>query len=75
MSSETLNSTGKNPVKKAVVVALPTIESSFVTHHGKGMHGWSDPDYPALRVAVEVLNATESYLWVCDVVYPCDARC
>ncbi|KAI0691326.1 Metalloenzyme, LuxS/M16 peptidase-like protein [Cytidiella melzeri] len=63
MASETLSSLGKNPVKKAVVLSLPTIESSFVSHHSKGMLGWTNPDYPALRVATEVLNATESYLW------------
>ncbi|KAI0348495.1 hypothetical protein BDW22DRAFT_1404375 [Trametopsis cervina] len=63
VASDTLSSLGKNPVKKAVVVSLPTIESSFVSHHGKGMLGWVNQDYPALRVASEVLNATESYLW------------
>ena len=43
---------GKNPVKKAVVVSLPTIESAFVTHTTKGVQGWATPEYPALRVAV-----------------------
>ena len=55
---------GKNPVKKAVVVSLPTIESAFVTHTAKGIQGWDHPDYPVLRVVIEALNATESYLWV-----------
>ena len=32
---------------------------------GKGIQGFEHPDYPALRVAVEVLSATESFLWVC----------
>ncbi|KAH8988959.1 Metalloenzyme, LuxS/M16 peptidase-like protein [Lactarius akahatsu] len=54
--SDTLSEVGKNPVKQAIVVTLPTIESSFVNHVGKG-------DYPALRVASEVLSATESFLW------------
>ncbi|KAI0094759.1 Metalloenzyme, LuxS/M16 peptidase-like protein [Irpex rosettiformis] len=63
VASDTLSLLGKSPVKKAVVLSLPTIESSFVSHHGKGMLGWTNPDYPALRVAAEVLNATESYLW------------
>ena len=53
------------------MVSLPTIESSFVTHYGKGIRGYSHPEYPALRVASEILNATESYLWVC----PCIAAC
>jgi Zn-dependent M16 (insulinase) family peptidase len=46
------------------VVTLPTIESSFVNHIGKGIQGFNHPDYPALRVATEVLSATESFLWV-----------
>ncbi|KAI0080089.1 hypothetical protein K474DRAFT_1590638 [Panus rudis PR-1116 ss-1] len=62
-SNETLSPLGRKPEKKAVVVSLPTIESSFVTHTTKGLQGFNHPDYPALRVASEVLNATESYLW------------
>lgn len=78
--SDTLSEAGKNPVKQvvpsqlykiqadvfgqAIVVTLPTIESSFVNHVGKGIQGISHPDYPALRVASEVLSATESFLWV-----------
>jgi Zn-dependent M16 (insulinase) family peptidase len=46
------------------VVTLPTIESSFVNHIGKGIQGFNHPEYPALRVASEVLSATESFLWV-----------
>ncbi|KAI0375392.1 hypothetical protein BV20DRAFT_960528 [Pilatotrama ljubarskyi] len=63
LAVDTLSSVGKNPVKKAVVVSLPTIESAFTTHTSKGVQGWAHPEYPALRVAVEVLNATESFLW------------
>ena len=63
-ASDTLSAVGKNPVKKAVVVSLPTIESAFVTHTAKGIQGWDHPDYPVLRVVIEVLNATESFLWV-----------
>ena len=47
-------------------MGLPTIESSFVTHTCKSIQGFNHPEYPALRVAVEVLNATESFLWVCS---------
>jgi Zn-dependent M16 (insulinase) family peptidase len=64
LASHTLSEIGKKPVKKAVVVSLPTIESSFVSHYSKGLQGYSHPEYPALRVASEALNATESYLWV-----------
>ncbi|KAI9060189.1 hypothetical protein FKP32DRAFT_1595582 [Trametes sanguinea] len=63
LAVDTLSAVGKNPVKRAVVVSLPTIESAFVTHTAKGIQGWSHPEYPAMRVAVEVLNATESFLW------------
>ncbi|GJE87608.1 Zn-dependent peptidase M16-like protein [Phanerochaete sordida] len=62
-ASHTLNEIGKNPSKKAVIVSLPTIESSFVSHYAKGIESHSHPQYPALRVAGEILNATESYLW------------
>ncbi|KAK2461846.1 hypothetical protein APHAL10511_006309 [Amanita phalloides] len=63
LASATLSEVGRNPVKKAIVMSLPTIESSFVSHTTRGITGFQHPDYPVLRVAVEVLNATESYLW------------
>ncbi|KAF8622884.1 hypothetical protein AX15_006649 [Amanita polypyramis BW_CC] len=63
LASATLSEIGKDPVKKAIVMSLPTIESSFVSHITKGIMGFQHPDYPVLRVALEVLNATESYLW------------
>lgn len=65
LASQTLSKLGKEPVKKAIVLSLPTIESSYVTHTTKGIQGFNNPEYPAIRVALEVLNATESYLWVC----------
>jgi len=46
------------------VVSLPTIESSFVNHTTKAIQGFDHPELPALRVALEVLNAAESFLWV-----------
>ncbi|KAF8560437.1 hypothetical protein OG21DRAFT_1531918 [Imleria badia] len=63
LTCETLNELGKNPVRRAVVVSLPTIESSFVSHTTKGIQGFDHPEFPALRVALEALNATESFLW------------
>lgn len=45
-------------------MSLPTIESSYVMHSTKSIQGFQHPEYPAMRVALEVLNATESYLWV-----------
>jgi hypothetical protein len=51
-------------------MGLATIESSFVQHTSVGIRGFDNPEYPALRIAQEVLNATESYLWVsgCNLV-------
>ncbi|KAI0931998.1 hypothetical protein AcV7_000767 [Taiwanofungus camphoratus] len=63
LAVDTLSTVGKKPVKKAIVVSLPTIESSYASHTTKGIQGFAHPDYPPLRVALEVLNATESYLW------------
>ncbi|KAE9411017.1 hypothetical protein BT96DRAFT_952834 [Gymnopus androsaceus JB14] len=63
LSSESLSAVGLTPKKKALVMSLPTIESSYVMHTTKGIKGFNHPDYPAFRVALEVLNATESYLW------------
>ncbi|KIM85318.1 hypothetical protein PILCRDRAFT_817322 [Piloderma croceum F 1598] len=63
LASETLSEIGKQPVKKAVVLSLPTIESSYVNHTTKGIQGFDNPESPALVVALETLNATEGYLW------------
>ncbi|KAF9069136.1 Metalloenzyme, LuxS/M16 peptidase-like protein [Rhodocollybia butyracea] len=63
LSSEVLSPVGVNPTKKALVMSLPTIESSYVMHTSRGIKGFDHPQYPAFRVALEVLNATESYLW------------
>ena len=65
---------GEEPKEKAVVVSLPSIESSFVSYYAKGPVGFADADYPALRIAGEVLNATEGFLWVrgspCQITIP-----
>ncbi|KIY47049.1 hypothetical protein FISHEDRAFT_75082 [Fistulina hepatica ATCC 64428] len=63
LSYDTLSDVGKNPVKKAIVLNLPTVETSYVYHTTRAFHGWDHPDLPAIRIASEVLNATESYLW------------
>ena len=49
---------------QAVVVSLPTIESSYSSHITKGIQGFTHAERPALVVAAEILNATESFLWV-----------
>lgn len=48
---------------EAIVMSLPTIESSFVRHTTKGIQGFDHAEYPVIRLAVEILNATEGYLW------------
>lgn len=63
-SNETMSDIGKNPSNKAIVVGLATIESSFTNHISKGIQGFKHHEFPALRVALEVLNASEGYLWV-----------
>ncbi|EJD03900.1 uncharacterized protein FOMMEDRAFT_19228 [Fomitiporia mediterranea MF3/22] len=63
LANETLSLVGRNPQKKAIVVSLPTIESSFATHTAKGIKGFENPEFPTLRLALEVLNGTESFLW------------
>jgi len=45
-------------------MSLATTESSFVQHTTKSIQGFDHPDYPAMCVAQEVLNAQENYLWV-----------
>ncbi|ETW86965.1 Metallo peptidase M16 [Heterobasidion irregulare TC 32-1] len=63
MASENLSEIGRNPTKKAIIVELSTIESTFSAHIAKGIQGFAHPDYPAYRITMELLNATESYLW------------
>ena len=45
-------------------MSLPTTESSFATHTTKGIRGFDHSEYTVIRVALEVLNACEGYLWV-----------
>ena len=45
-------------------MSLPTIESTFVFLTTKCIRGFDHSEYPMIRVALEVLNATEGYLWV-----------
>ncbi|KAH0838375.1 Metalloenzyme, LuxS/M16 peptidase-like protein [Lanmaoa asiatica] len=69
LTCETLSELGRNPIRRVgtnrlrLLLACPAIESSFVNHTTKGIQGFDHPEFPALRVALEVLNATESFLW------------
>ena len=40
-----------------------------MSHTSRGVLGFDHPDVPALRVTLNVMNATESYLWVCLLSY------
>ncbi|CAE6520523.1 unnamed protein product [Rhizoctonia solani] len=65
-SKDVLSSLGKDPKRKAspaVVVSMPTIESSYALHTTQAVVGSDHPDYPALRLACEVLDGIESFLW------------
>jgi Zn-dependent M16 (insulinase) family peptidase len=42
---------------------MPAIEGSYSATYAKGLSGFDHPDLPALKLAVAVLNAGESYLW------------
>jgi hypothetical protein len=45
-------------------MSLSTIETSFVTHTTKSIQGFDNPEFAVLRVALEVLEGYEGYLWV-----------
>ncbi len=45
-------------------MSLPTIETSFAIHTTKGIQGFDHVEYPVIRLALEILNAMEGYLWV-----------
>ncbi|EJD55672.1 hypothetical protein AURDEDRAFT_109912 [Auricularia subglabra TFB-10046 SS5] len=60
---QTLSELGRNPSKKAVVVTMPTIESTYATFVTKSISDFQSEDLPALSIAIEVMNALESYLW------------
>lgn len=62
-SNDALSADGLKPSGKAIVINMPSIESSFAYHVARGPQGFNHPDRPALTVAVSVLNAMESYLW------------
>ena len=45
-------------------MGLPTIENSYSIHSTKGIQGFDHAEYPVIRLALEILNAMEGYLWV-----------
>lgn len=86
-SSNLLSPEGRKPSGKALVVSIPSMESSLAGHislgvssysfaecrhpepsfsnlpHKKGPQGFDHPHLPALRVAINVLNANEGFIW------------
>ncbi|KAF8307697.1 hypothetical protein DL93DRAFT_2064630 [Clavulina sp. PMI_390] len=61
--SQSLSELGKNPVKKGIVLSLPTIESSYGIHVTRIFQGWDHPDAAIIKLACEVLDGSESFLW------------
>lgn len=43
---------------------MPTIETTYATFATSSISRFDDADLPALEVALEVMNAKESFLWV-----------
>jgi Zn-dependent M16 (insulinase) family peptidase len=64
-TSERLSPDGKEPGKHgAVIIPMPTIDSSFLLSSVKGPTSPTDPVLPALMVAISYLEAVEGPLWV-----------
>ncbi|SPO28432.1 related to Zn2+-dependent endopeptidase, insulinase superfamily [Ustilago trichophora] len=62
-SKDMLTPLGRNPSKKGLITALPTVESSYSYFTTKGISSYTHPDAPALITTITILNAMESYLW------------
>jgi len=45
-------------------MGIPTVENSCTIHTTKGIQGFDHAEYPVVRLAMEILNAVEGYLWV-----------
>ena len=45
-------------------MSLSTTETSYAMHTTQCIQGFDHVDFPVLRLAIEVLNATEGFLWV-----------
>jgi Zn-dependent M16 (insulinase) family peptidase len=59
-----LSEDGRNPGKYgAVIVPMPTIDSSFLIASAKGPTSPNDPILPALLVAISFLESVEGPLW------------
>jgi Zn-dependent M16 (insulinase) family peptidase len=62
--ADRLSSDGRNPGQYgAVIVPMPTIDSSFLLSSSTGPTSYTDPILPALLVAISLLEAVEGPLW------------
>jgi Zn-dependent M16 (insulinase) family peptidase len=62
--ADRLSSDGRNPGQfGAVIVPMPTIDSSFLLSSSTGPTSYTDPILPALLVAISLLEAVEGPLW------------
>ncbi|PWY97140.1 hypothetical protein BCV70DRAFT_219707 [Testicularia cyperi] len=62
-SKDMLTPLGRAPSRKGLIVALPTVESSYSYFTARGIPSYTHPDGPALITTITILNAMESYLW------------
>jgi Zn-dependent M16 (insulinase) family peptidase len=63
-SSTTISDASKNPGSAAYIVPIPASDSSYLILTSTGPSTYSDPDLPALMVAIAYLRAVEGPLWV-----------
>ncbi|SPO40740.1 related to Zn2+-dependent endopeptidase, insulinase superfamily [Pseudozyma flocculosa] len=62
-AKDVLSELGRDPKKRGLITALPSIESSYSVFSAKGISHYLHADNPALVVTIAVLNAMESFLW------------
>lgn len=58
-----LQSFNVSHTRQAVIMTHPSIESAYMIFSTRSIHGFDHPAYPVMRVTLEVLNATEGFLW------------
>ncbi|KAH8918957.1 hypothetical protein BT69DRAFT_1285256 [Atractiella rhizophila] len=63
LAQAVLSELGKNPSKRAIILAMGSIESSHAYHACKGPTAWDHPDIPALLVLQGILNDMENFFW------------
>ena len=64
LQHERLSVAGYNPGGiGAIIIPMPTVDSSFCLSSAKGFTSYTDPQLPALMVAISYLDAAEGPLW------------